>query len=127
MAVFEYKNGVSFAKTFAAEIGGFGRRQLVVTGSKGNVEIKPLETFVPGEKVASMVSMRREFDREAGDWSPVAQSEEYGRYAAMMTAFAAMVRGERKNPYTYEYEWMLYRILLRACGVDIDYKAELDL
>ena len=45
MAVFEYKNGVSFAKTTAVEFGGFARRQLVVSGSRKTVEIKPLEWY----------------------------------------------------------------------------------
>ncbi|MEE1280161.1 MAG: Gfo/Idh/MocA family oxidoreductase [Oscillospiraceae bacterium] len=43
MAVFEYKNGVSFAKTTAVELGGFSRRQLVVNGTKATVELNPLE------------------------------------------------------------------------------------
>ena len=43
MAVFKYKNGVSFVKSTAVEIGGFERRQLVVCGTKGTVELKPFE------------------------------------------------------------------------------------
>ena len=43
MAVFEYADGVSFAKTSACERGGFLRRQLVVTGTKGTIELKPFE------------------------------------------------------------------------------------
>ena len=44
-ALFQYKDGVSFAKTCAAEVNGFERRQLVICGSKGTVEIKPLEKY----------------------------------------------------------------------------------
>ena len=36
----------------------------------------------------------------------------------MMTAFADMVNGKKENPYTYEYELALYRVLLAACGVE---------
>ena len=43
MAVFKYKNGVSFAKSSAVEIGGFERRGIVVVGTKGTVEIRPIE------------------------------------------------------------------------------------
>ncbi|MEE1238563.1 MAG: Gfo/Idh/MocA family oxidoreductase, partial [Acutalibacteraceae bacterium] len=43
MAIFKYKNGVSFAKSTAVEIGGFERRQLVVVGTKGTVELCPFE------------------------------------------------------------------------------------
>ncbi|MBO5788377.1 MAG: Gfo/Idh/MocA family oxidoreductase, partial [Clostridia bacterium] len=47
MVAFKYKNGVSFAKTCDVERGGFLRRQLVICGEKGTVEIKPLEVAVP--------------------------------------------------------------------------------
>ena len=43
MAVLEYENGVSFAKVSTVEIGGFERRQLVVSGTKKTVELRPLE------------------------------------------------------------------------------------
>ena len=36
----------------------------------------------------------------------------------MMASFAAMVRGEKENPYTYEYELNLYKTVLKACGVE---------
>ena len=45
MVVYRYKNGISFAKSCAKECGGYMRRQLVVCGSKGTFEIKPLEAF----------------------------------------------------------------------------------
>ncbi len=45
-AVLKYPNGVSFVKTCAAEVGGYMRRQLVVTGSKGSVQLLPFEAMV---------------------------------------------------------------------------------
>ena len=42
----------------------------------------------------------------------------------MMLDFAAYVRGEKTNPYTYEYEYQLQKMILAACGQDIDYKIE---
>ena len=44
------------------------------------------------------------------------RSEPVGRYSLMMQGFAAMVRGEKENPYSYEYESELYEILMKACG-----------
>ena len=37
MAVFKYKNGVSFVKSCSSEAGGYMRRQLVICGSKGTI------------------------------------------------------------------------------------------
>ena len=41
--------------------------------------------------------------------------EPFDRYSSMLSAFAEMVRGERENPYTYDYELLLFRTLLRCC------------
>ena len=40
-----------------------------------------------------------------------------------MLDFVAMVRGEKENPYTYEYELEVQKLVLAACGYDIDYKS----
>ncbi len=113
-AVFEYENGTSLVKTNAYEWGGFERRQLVVTGTKGTVQLQPLEHAVGDTEVYT--------DRVkylTGDWcegGEASRSPVFDRYDGMMAAFAAMVRGEQQNPYTLDYEWQLYQTLLKACG-----------
>lgn len=114
MVVFEYKNGVSFAKTSAVELGGFARRQLVVTGTKATVELNPLEWYTKdgkglqtGRTVRTSASWHEDGIRE---WSPLID-----RYDAMMDSFAGMVRGEKENPYTLDYELELYKTLLKCC------------
>lgn len=118
MAVLKYKNGVSFAKTCAAELGGFSRRQLVVCGSKATVELKPFERKMEdGSQTTDMRIITRE-DVARDGW--VAQGSTVTlsafRYDDMMRAFAAMVRGERTNPYSYDYEEKLHALVQRACG-----------
>ena len=115
MVVFKYKNGVSFAKSNASEIGGFTRRQLVVTGTKKTVELKPFETLVPeGGQVTDRVEYLTEewFEKGVASQTPV-----FDRYEDMMRAFAQMAAGEKENPYTYDYELELYRTILKSCGV----------
>ena len=46
-------------------------------------------------------------------------SETFDRYTDMLTSFAAMVRGEKQNPYTLDYELELYKTVLKACGEKI--------
>jgi hypothetical protein len=38
----------------------------------------------------------------------------------MMASFAAMVRGEKENPYAYDYELELYKMVLQCCGGEAD-------
>lgn len=113
MAVFEYKNGVSFAKVNAVELGGFSRRQLVITGTKKTIEIKPLEIY----DTEGMFTQRTEYEsRNWNDQGNTSKSVHFDRYQGMMKAFARMVKGEIKNPYTVEYELKLYETILKACG-----------
>jgi len=115
MAVLEYKDGVSFVKTTAIERGGFQRRQLVVTGTKGTVEIKPLERAVDGGQISKQVYYDSENWHVNGEETV---SEVHGRYDSLMTAFAAMVRGEMTNPWSPDYELELYKNVLKCCAVN---------
>lgn len=116
MAVFEYDNGVSFAKTSAVEKGGFERRQLVVSGTKRTVELKPLEWFADG---GTLITGKYVRESDAwGDFTDRVDSKPYNRYDSMMQNFAKMVRGEKENPWNYDYELELYKIVLQACGCE---------
>ena len=118
MAVFEYKNGVSFAKTTATEKGGFARRQLVVTGSKKTLEIKPLEMRSKPAGGSEIYTEMTEYTEYAwSDCGTKKRSENYDRYDFMMESFAKMVMGEIKNPNTPEYELELYKTVLKCCGI----------
>ena len=115
MAIFEYEHGVSFAKTTALEIGGYARRQLVVTGTEGTVEIKPLEMYIPGE--STHFTEKTEYtDKNWGNRGIRSVTEKFGRYDGMLAGFASFVRGEKENPYTLDYELELYKLVLKACG-----------
>ena len=113
MALFTYPNGISFAKTSAVEIGGFARRQLVVSGTKGTVELKPLEMLASGGQFTTSTEYT---DLSWTNRGVSCNSAIHDRYDSMMASFAAMVRGEKENPWDYDYELQLYRCVLRACG-----------
>ena len=114
MALFAYPRGVSFAKTTAVELGGFVRRQLVVNGTKGTYEIHPMERTLPDGRLEAERVIRTSTDWNAPGERAIC--DPFDRYDGMMAAFAAMVRGEKENPCTPDYEWTLYRTLMRACG-----------
>ncbi|MBO5755064.1 MAG: Gfo/Idh/MocA family oxidoreductase [Clostridia bacterium] len=119
MVVLKYENGLSFAKTSAAEHGGFLRRQLVICGEKGSIEIKPIEAFcanglytVKGEYYGA------ECNNDWGKAWKTEKSEDFDRYDGMMRNFAELVRG-KENPYSYDYELNLYKLIMRACGKEM--------
>lgn len=114
MAVLEYDKGCSLVKSTSVEYGGYLRRQLVITGSKGMIEVRPLEM---GKESAMQTRWTEYHERAWSDPGVSGQVGPFDRYAAMMEGFAAMVRGEMENPYPYDYELTLYKVFLQACGI----------
>ena len=112
MVAFRYPSGVSFIKVCDEEPGGFLRRQLVICGERGTIEIRPLEIHAGGENVRC--TMNECFDTAWGAPWQSATTDAFGRYDAMIENFAELVRG-KENPYTYDYELGLYELLMRSC------------
>ena len=118
-AVFEYKKGVAFVRASAVEINGYGRRQFVVCGEKATVEINPMEG-PPRVRVCTLENSSTY--KECAEETRMLGFTNNNRYEEMMQDFAAYVYGEKKNPFTLNYEYQLQKLILAACGQDIDYK-----
>ncbi len=117
MAVLEYTHGISFAKASAVEVGGFPRRQLVVSGTKKTVEVQPLEFWAETGFQDGMYSEVTEYaSREWCYAGEKRKSQYYDRYETMMARFADMVQNKIKNSYSLDYELELYKTLLQCCG-----------
>ncbi len=122
-AVFEYPHGFSTVKTSSVEVNGFGRRQIVINGTKGTIEIKPIER--PTKMYLSLREKCENIYSDTREEIEVAIVEGHERYDEMMLDFAAFIRGEKENPYTYEYELELHKLILAASGVSFDPKEEI--
>lgn len=113
MFVFRYHNGSSVIKACCTEYGGFKRRQLTICGTKGTVEIKPME-LRPAEG-GQFTDATEYYPKTAEQPILSYRSEKFTRYGKMMESFGQMVRGEKENPYTYDYELALYKLVLQCC------------
>jgi predicted dehydrogenase len=114
-AIMKHQERVSFAKTCTVENGGFLRRQLVICGTKGTLELKPLESYTEDWQIYTV--MKETLHEDWVKEGTVSQSPPFDRYDGMMKNFAEIVRGERENPYSYDYELNLFRLIQKACGV----------
>jgi len=112
MVVFKYPGGVSFAKTSASEFGGFLRRQLVICGENGTIEINPLEVLLDSGELYTVSN--ESYSQKWHEPRIKKVSKPFDRYDAMMENFAELVRG-KKNPYSYDYELNLYKLILKSC------------
>lgn len=116
MAVLEYPHGTSFARVLSSERGGYLRRQLVVTGTKGTWELKPLEW---GKEAAMTTKRNVSMQEKWGDPGVDSVTEPFDRYNNMLTHFARCVRKEQENEFTPDYELEVYKLLLQCCGAEV--------
>ena len=121
LAMLRYQRGWSLAKTSAAELGGFMRRQLVVCGTKATVEINPLEYLIGGgneNQYTDMYVTRRE-DCEKKGWQARGERQVFGpvnRYDGMLRAFALAALGRGPKYVDMDYETKLHHAVMAASG-----------
>lgn len=122
-ALLKYPKFVATVRVNSTEVNGHDRRQFVICGRQGSVEIKPLE---PPEMTFSDRRMTgTEAYKHIKAVIPIAKPT--GRYDVMVNDLYEYIMGTKENPYTYEYELQLQKLVLAACGFDIDFKSEIKL
>ncbi len=114
LAVFEYGNALARIFVSSVEVNGFGRRQLVVSGSKGTVNICPLER--PITLTFSNTEIAEKTYEDCKITIPFDDNTAYGRYDEMMKDFYAYILGEKQNPYTYEHDYLVQRVIDKMVG-----------
>lgn len=113
-AVLEYEKAIARITTLSVEVNGWGMRRFAVMGSKGTVEIKPIELNVKMTKSTTDIAANAYADMyESVDVQDVPT---LSRYDEMMKDLHLSVIGEKKNPYSYEHELAVQRTLCRITG-----------
>ncbi|MDY3303465.1 MAG: Gfo/Idh/MocA family oxidoreductase [Clostridia bacterium] len=117
MAILKYKNASASVRSSAADVNGFIRRQFVVNGSRGSVEIKPMEIFDETDTDYLVTDMNITYDKEINpcfDCSEKIMFNRYKRYDDMMIDLAEIISGDHENQYSYEHEINLKRLIMAA-------------
>mgnify|MGYP001475740601 CR=1 FL=1 len=110
LIVFEYPKTTATIRTASLEVEGQKRRQLVVCGDEGTIDIRPLE---PPKLRMALAQPRDAFERGYQD---VSLPPMPGRYDLQLIELAQIIRGEMENPYPIEHELIVQQCLLEACG-----------
>lgn len=131
MTAFRYPTGISFVKACGAEPGGYARRQLVVCGSLGTVEIRPFEEEYGNLRISKARSWFRTDPDTRLPWPDPGveeQCEPYDRYRTMFEAFARRIRANKPSEKEeLVHEARVHRMILAACGIPCDFKGEITL
>jgi predicted dehydrogenase len=114
-AVMEHSGGcVATVRTAVVEVEGMKRRNFIVCGDKGTIEIQPIEP----PKV--YLTLLEPFENWTAGKQEIPLPSIEGRYDVQMKEFARIVAGEIENPYPLEHELLVQRCLLEACGYALD-------
>ena len=113
LAVLEYDKALARIYISSVEVNGFGRRQFVVSGSKGTIDIKPIE------RPCCIAYSDKETAKTYADCKTLEIIEEdsvSSRYDQMMKDFYSYIVGESKNPFTYEHDYTVQKVLDKIVG-----------
>lgn len=111
LSVMEYKTAIVRLTVSSCEVNGFGQRRLVVAGSKGTVSIAPLE-------VGQRVTLARCGGNPYADTAQeliIPQQED--RYQEQVRDFYDYITGNKQNPYSYDYEYSVEKIIRRVAQI----------
>lgn len=111
LAVFEYPRATATIRSSVVEVNGGRRRQFVVCGTKGTIEILPLE---PGSLTLTLDSPQENF--KAGT-QVVKLPKSAGRYHGCWSEFAKIIRGESVLPFTPAHDLAVQKAVLAASGL----------
>ncbi len=114
LAVFEYSKCTATIRSALIEVAGEKRRQFVVCGDRGTIEIRPLEPprllFAPD----------RPFQKYQKGYQEVNLPSMPGRYDNQLIELAQIVREEAESPYPPEHDLAVQEALLKASGVPLN-------
>lgn len=114
LAVLEYERALARIFVSSVEVNGWGRRQLVVSGSKGTVNIVPLEndchmTYANLDfSTSPYEDMKKEID--------IRDVPKNARYDDMVRDFYCYIKGTKENPFSYEHEYRVQKVLDEIVG-----------
>jgi predicted dehydrogenase len=114
LAVFEYPKATATIRSAVIEVEGFKRRQFVVCGDQGTIDIRPLE---PPRLLLALSSARGTHKK---GYQEIKLPPVSGRYDDQLIELARIVRGEKESEYPPSHDLAVHEAVLRAGGVPLD-------
>jgi predicted dehydrogenase len=117
VAVFEYPEAMATIRAAVIEVEGHQRRQFVVSGNQGTIDIRPLNES----------RLRLALDRPRGDYKAGYQDVELprpnrsgGGYIDDFLDFAAIVSGQKETDYPPSHDLAVHKATLLASGLPLE-------
>ena len=119
LAVLEYPRATATVRASIAEVDGMRHRRLIVCGTKGTVEVCPLEH--PWDRYGrDPLHVRLTLLEDTAEYPAGTHIVDVGvmngRYEDQLIELARVINGEIENPYPYEHELLVQETVLAAAG-----------
>ncbi len=115
LTILEYSHAIATIRVCSLEVGGLDNRRLKLCGTKGTVELFPLERF-DGQPL----TMRLSLIEEAGGYTAGTHVLDFGlqrdRYADQLLKFVDTISGKTASPSTYDHDFLTQKVILAASG-----------
>ncbi|MCP4257085.1 MAG: Gfo/Idh/MocA family oxidoreductase [Planctomycetes bacterium] len=113
LAVFEYAGATATIRSALIEVAGQQRRQFVICGDKGTVDIRPLEPpkllFAPD----------RQLKKYKRGYQEIKLPPMPGRYDEQLIELARIINGQKESEYPPGHDLAVQEAVLKACGVPL--------
>jgi predicted dehydrogenase len=122
LAVLEYERATATVRVSVEEVDGMKHRRLIVCGTKGTVEICPIEAPADrydSDPLTARLTLKHEVPGYAAGTHTVNCGAMGDRYAPQLREFAEIIRGQKANLFDYSHELLVQECLLLACGISI--------
>ena len=122
LSVLLYPKTIAQIRVTERAIDGFAHRHLSIIGTKGSFELYPLEKWERDPQTKKMRPLQvrltlAESNAEYEKGTHELKLEPFeDRYIGQLIDLAKFIRGEKKNPYSYEHELLIQRAILAASG-----------
>ena len=113
LAVFEYAKCTATIRSALVEVEGQKRRQFVVCGDHGTVDIRPLEP------PKLLLALDRPLAGYRKGYQEVTLVKMPGRYDDQLIELSQIIRGQRQSQYPPEHDLAVQQAVLKASGASL--------
>ncbi len=115
VAILEYPHATVTLRACSKEVNGSPRRNLKICGTRGTLELCPQERF-DGQSLEMRLTLAEGNEAYPAGTHTLGFGVVRDRYEEQLRELAQIIRGEIKNPYTYEHDELVQEVLLAASG-----------
>jgi predicted dehydrogenase len=115
LAVLEYPHAHVVLNASCLEVEGLPHRRFKLCGTKGTVELTPLERF-DGQPLTLRLTLLEDNEEYAAGTHTVDAGIEHDRYEDQLLELARIINGEITAPYTYAHDRLVQEVVLAASG-----------